>query len=188
MLKPRLARLQFVTEPVGGDPTPGAGTPAAAVIPTPKAPAGDPPTGAGDAPLGEPGIKALQAERDARAAAEQALADFRKEIADSKKTAEQKAADDLATAQRDAAESAAKALKYEVAATKGIALTSAHRLSGNTLAEIEADAERFKAEQAEVPAKGPRPDRSQGGGDSDKGTSVAAGRDLWAERHPSKTP
>lgn len=186
MPKPRLARLRFVTEPVGGDPTPGAGTPAAPAAPTPQPPAGDP---SKDQPLGEPGIKALQAERDARTAAEKALADFRQEIDDSKKTAEQKAADDLAAAQRDAAESTAKALKYEVAATKGIALTSAHRLSGSTLAEIEADADRFKAEQALVPAKGPRPDRSQGGGEGDKGTSVAAGRDLWSERHPpSKTP
>ena len=141
-----------------------------------------------DEKLGDAGLNALRAERARAAAAEKKAADLQKQIDDSKKTAEQKAADDLAAAQRDAADARLKALKYEVAAAKGIDLKLAPRLTGATKAELEADADVLK-ESIPAPTGGtPKPDRSQGGGSggTDKGASVAAGRDLFAERHPKK--
>lgn len=203
MLKPRLARLQFITEPVGGDPTPGAGTPPAPVAPTPKAPAGDPPTGTGDAPLGEPGLKALQAERDARKELEQTV------------TAMQQAQKDQTAAlaaalgiKPDAKNDGAQTLTTLQAQVEQMRLeTTVLRLAAQHKITDPADIELLKSAKDEdamgkfatrLAAKaddddgkkqkpGPRPDRSQGGGEADKGTSVAAGRDLWAERHPSKT-
>lgn len=120
-------------------PTPTPAPPQQSTPPTPGTPA---PTLAPPAeePLGAGGIKALNAERDARAKAEKDLADLRKQIEDSKKTAEQKAADDIAAANRTAQENAAKALRYEVAAAKGLDLSLAGRLTGSTKEELEADA------------------------------------------------
>ena len=177
-------RLRFVVEPEGGEPNGGAGAQGGQEG-KPEDGKADSKSG-GDEPLGAPGLKALQDERDARATAEKALADLRKEIEDGKKTAEQKAADDLAAAQREAADAGLRALRYEVAAEKGLDLKLAGRLAGATKAELEADADALKALIPAGPT-GPRPDRSQGGGsESDKGASVSAGRDLYAERHPQK--
>lgn len=177
-------RLRFMTAPTTDAPTPGAPAPAAPAVPA--TPAAVEPAKATE-PLGAPGLKALQDERDARAAAEKALADLTKQIEDSKKTAEQKTADDLAAAQRDAADASLRALRYEVAAEKGLDLKLAGRLNGSTKDELAADAEALKTLIPAGPT-GPKPDRSQGGGGSaDKGTSVAAGRDLYAERHPQKS-
>ncbi|MCR6706559.1 MAG: hypothetical protein NVV66_18350 [Cellulomonas sp.] len=179
----RYARLRFVNDPQGTE----SGTPGANGTEGENPPADD--TGNdGEAALGDAGKKALTVERDARAAAEKALADLRKEIEDSKKSAEEKAADDLAAAQRDAAAAELKSLRYEVAAAKGLDLKLAPRLTGATKAELEADADALKAL---IPAatSGPKPDRSQGGGNGDvAGASVSAGRSLYAERHPSKKP
>lgn len=99
------------------------------------------PNAASEQPLGEGGKKALQAERDARATAERALADLRREVEDSQKTAEQKAADDLAEARRSAESATAQALRYEVAAEKGLDIKLASRLTGATREELEADAD-----------------------------------------------
>ncbi len=176
-------RLRFVTEPEGGEPSGGAGPQGGQEQKPADTPADK--TG-GDQPLGEAGIRALQAERDRAAKAERDLAALRKEIDDAKLTTEQKTAADLAAAQRDAADAALRALRYEVAAEKGLDLKLAGRLTGATKAELEVDADALK-ELVKAPATGPKPDRSQGGGSTDKGTSVSAGRDLWAERHPSKT-
>lgn len=141
----------------------------------------------GSEPLGEPGLKALQAERDARAKAESDLAALRKEIEDGKKSAEEKAADDLRAAQALAADATAKALRYEVAAAKGIPLALAGRLTGATKAEIEADADALKALIPETKAGNPKPDLSQGGGGGGgEKSSVSRGRELYAERHKKK--
>ena len=132
-----------------GDPAPAqpTATPApapAALKPTPTEPkAGDQPK-AEDEALGEGGKKALVAEREARETAEKALAALQREIEDSKKTAEQKAADDLEAARKEAAENATKALRYEVAAEKGLDLALASRLTGATREELEADADVLK--------------------------------------------
>ncbi|MET0887563.1 MAG: hypothetical protein ABWX92_14065 [Mycetocola sp.] len=147
--------------PVAPEPTTPTVTPSATLTPT------DPPTA--DEPLREPGVKALAAERAARSKAESDLAALRKEIEDSKLSAEQKAAADLKAAQDAAATSAAKALRYEVAAEHGIPLTLAARLTGTTREEIERDAETFKTLipagatppvpriPAPDPGQGPRP-------------------------------
>lgn len=66
--------------------------------------------------LGEGGIKALQAEREARAAAEKRL----KEFEDRDKTEAEKAAERLAAAEKRAAELETKATRAEVAATKAV--------------------------------------------------------------------
>jgi ElaB/YqjD/DUF883 family membrane-anchored ribosome-binding protein len=117
-----------------------------APTPTPPAvPAAPPAPPTADEPLGDGGKKALDAEREARRQADKALADLRKEIEDSKKTAEQKASDALNAAQRTADENAARALRYEVAAAKGLDLSLAARLSGTTKEELEADADSLMA-------------------------------------------
>lgn len=147
----------------------------------------DPAPNAADEPLGDKGLKALQAERDARQKAEQEAATLRKQIEDASKTAEQKAADELRAATALAEGAALKALKYEVAAEKGIDLKLAGRLDGTTKAELEADADNLKTLIGAKPGATPKPDPSQGsGGDDQKPTGVGAGRDLYRDTHSSK--
>lgn len=148
-------------------PAEGGATPPA----DPSAPAPEPKP---DEPLGESGLRALQAERDARAAAERQVADLAarvKSFEDANKTVEERAAEQLTEAQRaaeeaqrTAAENAAKALRYEAAAQAGLPLTAAARLQGSTLEELVADAESFKAliGVATADSKTPPPDPSQG--------------------------
>lgn len=143
------------------DPAPGGATPPA----DPPAPTPEPKTP--DEPLGEGGLRALQAERDARANAERTAAELAarvKEFEDANKSAEEKAAEQLAELQRTAAENAAKALRYEAAAKAGLPLSAAGRLQGNNLEELVADAESFKAliGSATADTKTPPPDPSQG--------------------------
>ena len=134
-----------------GDPAPAQPTATVTSTTAPAAPkpaAPEPTTGdqstAEDEPLREPGKRALEAERAAREKAERDLAALQQQIEDSKKTAEQKAADDLEAARKEAAENAAKALRYEVAAAKGLDLALASRLTGATREELEADADVLK--------------------------------------------
>lgn len=143
------------------DPASGSAMPPA----DPTAP--NPQTPAPDEPLGEGGIKALHAERESRAAAERQVAELAarvKEFEDANKTAEEKAAEQLATLQRTSAENAAKALRYEAAAKAGIPLSAAGRLQGTTLDELVADAESLKQliGSAQAESKTPPPDPSQG--------------------------
>lgn len=121
--------------------------------------------------LGDGGLKALQAERARAAKAEADLKAYKQEIEDSKKTAEQKAADALAAAQATSSENATKALRYEVAAEKGLDLALAARLSGSTKEELEADADKLmtlipKAPEVSPPATptGPTVPGQQPGG------------------------
>ncbi len=149
--------------------TPAEATPAepteASTEETPK-PA--PPAATADEQLGDGGQKALKSEREARKKAEDDLKALRQEIEDSKKTAEQKAADDIAAAKAEAGQSSAKALRYEVAAEKGLDLKLAARLTGSTKEELEADADALmalipKAQQAETPAGPTVPGQQPGG-------------------------
>lgn len=66
--------------------------------------------------LGEGGLKALQAEREARAAAEKRL----KEFEDRDKSEAEKAAERLAAAEKRAVELETKATRAEVAASKAV--------------------------------------------------------------------
>jgi len=185
--------------PATGTQTLAGATPATATPPTSQTTStsqtsstisAPPASSAMDDKLGEPGLKALQAERDARAKAEAALAALEKQVADSKLTAEQKAAADLKAAQDLAAAAAAKALRYEVAAAKGLDLALAPRLAGTTQAELEADADALKAlVGVQAPKPGvPRPDPSAGKGGSDgQPGSVTSGAGLYQQRHAKKT-
>jgi hypothetical protein len=133
-----------------------------------------------DEPLREPGKKALEAERTRAAAAEKALNDLRKEIEDSKKTAEQKANDDLIAAQKAASESATRALRYEVAAAKGLDLSLAARLAGSTKAELEADADALMAliPQPAAVARGPHIPSEGTGGEKAAGATQLGESDV----------
>ncbi len=170
----------------GGDPTPPAVPPAPTPPAEPLAKPADVTDEAWNA-LGDPGKKALVAERT-KADTEKARADaLQKQIDDAKLSADEKAAKDLKEAQEQAATATLRALKYEVAAAKGIDLANAHRLTGSTKAELEADADAFKAT---FPVAGtPKADPSQGKGggkDGRSATGVTAGRDLYRDTH-SKT-
>lgn len=149
------------SNPAGGA-TPPAPTPEPTATPTPARP-----DGVSDAEwsaLGDPGKAALVRVRAEAAQAASELAALRKEIEDSKKTAEQRIADDLKAARAAAAENAAKALRYEVAAQAGIPLALASRLTGSTREEIAADAETLKTiiPAGATPPRTPLPDPSQG--------------------------
>ncbi|WP_280381054.1 hypothetical protein [Nocardia wallacei] len=159
---------------------------------TPPAPPTNPPTPPANPDpdaLGEGGKKALEAERQARAAAEKAqrAAEAKvKAFEDAQKTEAERTADRIRELERDAA----KALRYEAAAAEGLPITSAHRLNGNTLEELRADAAAYKAELAAAappPAQPgtpppPRPDPRQGGGQQDATGSLDAGRDRYRAR------
>jgi hypothetical protein len=125
----------------------------------------------GDEQLGEGGKKALTAERDARSVAEKALATANariKELEDATKSEDDKRNErfnalEKSDKEKDATIStqAAKILRYQIAAQKGLDLTAAERLIGNTKEEIEADADDFAKKfgskrVGEVPGAGER--------------------------------
>lgn len=171
--------------------TPPAGTPPASTTPpaTPPAPPADPKPADPD-PLGDGGKKALEAERAARKAAEKAQREAEakvKTFEDAQKTEAERNADRIRTLEKDAA----KALRYEAAAAAGIPLTSAHRLQGDTLEALTADAEAYKAEIGgatppsgdPTPPPPPKPDRRQGGGEREPNDgSMSAGKAAYRAR------
>ena len=177
-----------LTPPEGGDGT----TPPATPEPPAAPPAATAPVKPADitdeawAALADPGKRAIVAERQ-RADTEKQRADaLQKQIDDAGKTAEQKAADELKAANLRGDTAELKALKYEIAAEKGIDLKLAPRLTGATRAELEADAENLKGLLGAKPNSNPKPDDSQGkGGDGAKQTGVGAGRDLFRDTHTS---
>ena len=136
--------------------------------------------------LGDPGKRAIVAER-AKADAEKQRADsLQKQIDDAKLTTEQKAAQDLKDAQDKAATAELRALKYEVAAAKGIDLKLAARLEGATKAELEADAENLKGLLGAKPGT-PAPDGSQGkGGGSNGGARPSSVAEVMAARRDAR--
>ena len=115
--------------------------PAQPTPPTPAPPAVEPTATPEGAPLGDAGLKALQAERTRAAKAESDLKALQQQIEDSQKTAEQKAAE----ASADATSARLEALRYKVAAEKGLTLSLAARLTGSTKEELEADADTLMA-------------------------------------------
>ena len=165
--------------------------------PTGDPPAGDPP--AGDPPQNPPaaddGIdpavlagaqnrdavrNAIKAEREAAAKAKQEAEAAKAEAQKLKdaQLSDQERKDKEAREAREEAESAkAKALKYEVAAAKGVPLSQAHRLQGATKEELEADADAFLSD-----VNGPAPSFDGGPrgaaqpGDMDAAIRRAAGR------------
>lgn len=125
-------------------------------------PQGDP---AGDEPLGEPGQKALEAERAARAEAEKARAALQKqldEIEASKLSDIERAQKEAADAKELATKAQAEALRYRIATKHGISDEDAELfLTG-------ADEEALTRQAARLVERtpsttNPKPDLSQGG-------------------------
>lgn len=123
--------------------------------------------------LGDPGKKALDAERKARSAAEKRAKDAEarvREFEDKDKSEAQKAADAKAASDKRADDADARALRLEVAFEKGLTPKQAKRLTGSTREELEADAEElledFKPsdETKRPPTTRPR-ERLRGGAD-----------------------
>lgn len=134
-------------------------------------------TGTGDEKLGEGGMKALKAEREANKQLKAQIAELSEKVKafeDKDKTEAEKQAEQLAAAQKAAAESGRKAEQYEVAAAKGIPLAAASRLRGSTREEMEADADELLKLLSPKDTEGhrpPKPDGSQGkGGDAKPGS------------------
>lgn len=156
----------------------------------------------GDEKLGESGMKALKAEREARQAADTKAAELQKQI-----DALTKAADDAAkandarpelekrleamqqqidaatAAQKAAEENAAKAtlaqLRAERGAEKGLPAPLTKMLRGTTAEEIDAEID------ALLPhiKTGPLPNPQQGTPSQGKGGSITSGRDRYAAAH-----
>lgn len=139
-------------------------TPEDATVETPEVEGATP-----DEPLGEAGIAALKAEREARKAAEKAAAEAAarvKEFEDREKTEAQKQQEALAAAEAELAELRAGKLRAEVASAKGV---PADLLKGSTQEELEAFADallEFRGEKQtprlHLPSEGKQP-RTSGG-------------------------
>lgn len=158
-----------------------------------------------DQPLGEGGIKALNAERDARKAAEDSARDLQKQLdalnkqlaakdsgapeweqkfnalqdkLDGEITARQKAEQDAATARLEQLRS------DRATATDGFPRSLAKKLTGTTADEIDAE---IKEIMADLGPRRPEPNGHQGhtrdGGDAQPST-VAAGAELYSKLHP----
>lgn len=124
-----------------------------------------------DKPLGVNGMKALDAERTLRKAAEAHAREAKAEAEAAKADADARVA--LVTA------------RFEAAAAAGIPVELASRLQGSTREELEADAQALAAHLR--PAFVPPTDPSQGKDrEGSKGGGVAAGRDLYHEIHKGK--
>jgi hypothetical protein len=142
---------------------PGA-APGATPTPTPQPPQGDPAPAAEDKPLGENGEKALKAEREARTAAEKQATALQKQLDDiaaANLSDLEKAQKQAKDAQDAAAKASAEALRYRIAAEKGI--------TDNVDLILTASDEETMRKQADLwssrkdgTAPGPRPDLSQG--------------------------
>lgn len=134
---------------------------------------GPPATGGtdGDEPLGEPGKRALQAERDARTQAQRDLTAAQnriKELEDATKSDGEKQTERLqeleqSDRQKDTTIAGLQAdlLRFRVAAAEGLDLEAAERLRGTTEDEIRADAKAFASKfgahrPGEVPGAGTR--------------------------------
>lgn len=120
-----------------------------------------------DEELGEGGKKALQSEREARKQLERELADLRsknKEYEDATKSAEEKQAERLAELEESSTKNAVRVMQYEVAAAKGLPLSAATRLTGDTQEALEADADELMKLLAPSAPATPKPDPSQGSG------------------------
>lgn len=127
--------------------------------------------------LGEAGLKALNAERDARKEAERQIKELKDQLKDAKPAAErlkeiedqqkselEKANERMAELQAEAAKSATEALRYRIATKHGISDEDAEVfLTGSDEESISKQAERLVALQGErVQAQQQKPDPSQG--------------------------
>lgn len=118
------------------------------------------------AELGDPGKKAIAAEREARKAAEKAAATLQAQLDEIRKSqmSDLEKAQATATEFQQAAEQArAEALRWRIAAKHGISDEDAETfLTASDEAGLTRQAERLSALNTATPAT-PKPDRSQGG-------------------------
>ena len=101
--------------------------------------------------------KAMARKHEGEAKANKAAAKELEEIREAQKTAEQKAADKAAQAEAQATKAQREADILRVAMRKGLTETQARRLQGETIEELEADADEllasFAVKEAEEPAE-----------------------------------
>jgi len=168
----------------GAEDNPSPAPPPAADPPKPAPPAGDPPRTdpkpggppKPDEPLGENGLKALQAERDARKALEkklEGLAPLEKLAAALGATGDpttgptdiEKITERLTKHETELAGERQARWRAEIANEKGLTVEQAARLQGDSKEALAADADALKALFPTAPlAPGtPRPDPHQGG-------------------------
>lgn len=122
-------------------------------------------TGTGEPDLGDPGKRAIEAERRARKAAEKAAADALKKIQeyeDRDKSEAQRAIERAEAAEARAAELEASTLRMEVAQERGLTPAQAKRLVGTTREELEADAAELLRDFPVAKERPLPPDPSQG--------------------------
>lgn len=171
---PRFIRFIEGTEP---NPAGSGSDPASAEDPQPDLSKSEDPAPKEDEKLGEGGLKALQAERAARAAAEKRANDAQAAL-----DAERNAA---AVARQEADAAKVEALKYQVAVEQGVPVSLAGRLVGTTREELEADAKTVKASLTPtfVPPTDPSQGKDQGG---KGGGTVEAGKELYERMHGKK--
>lgn len=162
----------------------------------PTTPASKPPAQASEEPTQPPAADPAQGtdwkaearkwEQRAKENSE-ALKTHQQQLEDSKKSAEQRSAEALTKAEAAAQEAATKALRYEVAAEKGIDLAFASRLTGSTKEELEADADALMAlipkapEAASEPPAGPTVPGQQPGGTQSSAQVTTADLDALAK-------
>ncbi len=169
--------------------------PTETVQPTPADPA-PAPTNDGDK-LGEPGLKALQAERDARAAEERRANELQAKL----DQIDRDKLSDIEKAKQEAQDKATEAdnLRLENAKLRAIAKHSipedyqdlVHGTDADSFLASAAKVAALAAKAAGVPDPTPKPDPipDSGTGNKDKdksGGSTAAGRDLYNSKHSKK--
>jgi len=150
---------------------------------------------AADEKLGEGGIKALKAEREAREAAEKRAADAEAKV----QAAEDAKLSDIDRAKKEAADAAAETAKLRADNARLAALAKhpvpadyQDLVTGSDAASFEASAKKISELYARAEGKAPKPDPVHGSGNrsgdnNPAGGSVAAGRDIYASKHTKKS-
>lgn len=135
-----------------------------------------------DEPLGEPGKRALDAERQARKAAERQANDLAakvREFEQAQLSETERLNAQLAEAQANAAKAQSEALRLRVASESHLPAELFEFLTGDTEEEVRAKAEKLKAATAAANApRAPQPDPSQGAKPGSTGPSQLSRADL----------
>lgn len=149
-----------------------------------------------DEKLGEGGIKALKAEREAREAAEKRATDAEAKI----QAAEDAKLSDIQRAQKERDDQAAENAKLKATNARLAALAEhpvpkdyQDLVTGTDEASYLASAKKISELYARAESKGIKPapvhdsGNRNGDGGGGAGTSISAGRDLYASKHPKSS-